>query len=431
MDKLMNNNWFMRIIALLFALMLYASVNIESPATSNKPGNSIFPTATATDSAILTDIPVKAYYNENEYVVRGIPQTVTVTLEGPTSVLTTTKQVKDFEIYVDLTNLPTGTHRVQLKQKNISDKLKVTIAPSVITVTIHQKVTKDFLVDVEYVNQSKMKEGYSVEEAVVNPNTVKITGAEEDIDHVAVVMAKVNLENVGETIEQEAKVTVYDQNGNILPVEVEPSIVTVTVPVISPSKSLPVNIKKVGSLKDGWSISSISTTPNEVTVFGPKDVLNQLDFIDGITIDLSKVTDDTTLEMEIPKPKGVTKIVPEKIQLKIEIDKQQERTFNNLPIKTIGLSDNQRITFLDPKSGKLNVQIKGTDEVLKNLKESDIELYVNVADLGEGVHKVKIEVNGPQNIDWKLSKEEVNVQITSNDAFEMDSDHEDNTSQSS
>jgi len=425
MDKLMNNSWFMRIIALLFALMLYASVNIESPASNNKPGNSIFPAATATDSATLTDIPVNAYYDENEYVVRGIPQTVTVTLEGPTSALTTTKQVKDFEIYVDLRNLPTGTHRVQLKQRNISDRLKVTINPSVITVTIHQKVTKDFSVEVDYINQSKMKEGYTVEEAIAKPNTVKVTGAQEDIDRIAFVLTRVNLENVSETFEQESTVTVYDENGNILPVEVDPSIVTVTVPVNSPSKTLPVNVKKIGSLKDGFSISSITTTPTEFTVFGPKDVLDKLEFLDGITIDLTKITDDTTLEMEIPKPKGVTKIVPEKVQIKVEIDKQQEKSFENIPIKTIGLSETQTITFLDPKSEKLNVQIKGTEEVLKNIKEDDIELYINVADLGEGVHNVEVQVNGPQNIDWTLSKEEITVQISSN------IDLEDNTSQSS
>jgi YbbR domain-containing protein len=424
MDKLMNNHWFIRIMALLFALLLYASVNIESPTSNNKPGSSFFPAATATDSATLTEIPVKVYYDENKFVVRGIPQTVTVTLEGPTSILTKTKQVKDFEIYIDLRNYPVGTHRVQLKQKNISDQLEVNIYPSVVTVSIHEKVTEDFPVEVDFINKNKMKEGYSIEEAIVQPNTVKITGAREDIDSIALVKARVNLENVSETLKQESNVAVYDKNGNILPVEIEPSVVTITVPVISPSKSIPIQVKKEGKLPEGLSISNISVVPNVVTVYGSEEILNQLDVIDGVSVDLSKIKGDTTLEVEIPKQEGITKISPEKVQIKIEVDKQEEVSFKDLPIKAVGLNDNQTITFIDPETAKLDVQVKGTENALKNLKGSDFELFVNVADVGTGKHQVKVQVNGPQNITWTLSKEEVTVQISPNDIVEEEIDQD-------
>ncbi len=66
---------------------------------------------------------------------------------------------------------------------------------------------------------------------------MQITGSKNVIDNISLVKASVNLENANETIEKEVKVTVYDKDGNALPVDVEPSVIKVTVPVASPSKS--------------------------------------------------------------------------------------------------------------------------------------------------------------------------------------------------
>lgn len=62
------------------------------------------------------------------------------------------------------------------------------------------------------------------------------------IDNISLVKASVNLENADETIEKEAKVTVYDKDGNALPVDVEPSVIKITVPVTSPSKKCPLKL---------------------------------------------------------------------------------------------------------------------------------------------------------------------------------------------
>ncbi|WP_243293093.1 CdaR family protein [Bacillus sp. FJAT-47783] len=422
MDKFMNSKWFVRVISLFLAVMLYVSVNIESPSSTKHPNDSLFPTTTTTDSETLTEIPVSVYYDEEKYAVTGVPQTVTVTLEGPTGLLTTTKQVKDFEIYADLRELPVGTHRVQLKHKNVSDKLRITINPSVITVNIQPKVTEDFPVEVDFINKEKMKEGYTPEEAIVHPSTVKITGAKEDLNRIAFVKARVDLEGVDETIEKESIVTVYDQNGTVLPVEVEPNVVTVTVPVKSPSKLIPINVKKKGTLPEGLSIENISVDPNEVTVYGEKSILEKLEFLDGVEVDLSKIQEDTTLEVELPKPEGVTKIVPERVNISIELNKEEELSFEGLPIKTVGLNDSENLTFLDPENAQLDILLKGAENVLKNIKKSDIELYINVADIGEGQHNLDVQVNGPQNITWTLSKNQIKVQISSSEVVEEETE---------
>lgn len=412
MDKFMNNHWVMKIIALLFAILLYVSVNFDSdPLTAKKPGSSFIPGSTI-DTTTVSDVPVTTYFDHDNLVVTGVPENVSVTLEGSASELLKARQ-KDFKVYADLRNLSIGTHKVELKQKDLPKDLKATINPSTISVSIEEKVTKDFSVDVNILNRNKMKKGYKPEQPIVNPNSIQITASNEIIKSIHSVKASVNVENAEETVEQESRVTVYDKDGNVLPVEIEPSVVDITVPVTSPSKTLTFKISREGELADGISISRIEAEPSEVTVFGPLNVLDKLEFINGISVDLSKIKEDTTLDVAVPKPPGVKKITPEKIKVKVKVEKAEKKVFDDQRIKIVGLGEGRTLQFLDPISKVLPVQILGASSIVDSIKASDIELYVNVTDLGDGEHDVKVEVNGPQNITSILPKDEVKVKISS------------------
>ncbi|PRR96833.1 YbbR-like domain-containing protein YbbR [Bacillus sp. NMCN6] len=412
MDKILNNRWAVKLLALVFALLLYGAVNSAQAPTPKKIGESFFPTST-TDEATLTDIPVKAYYDDEKYVVTGVPQTVNVTIKGSTSAVKTARQTKNFEIYADMQNLSTGTHKVELKARDVSKGLTLSINPSVTTVTIQEKTTAEFPVETEFYNQNKIKDGYSPEQPIVNPKKVTVTGSKDVIDKISVIKAFVNLEDVDQQIEKEAKLTVYDSSGNELPVELSPSVVNITVPISSPSKKVPFKIERTGSLPDGISISSIETSPSEVTVYGSQKVLDSLDFIDGVKLDLSKIKDDTEIDADIPLPDGVKKVSPEIVKIKVKVATAQEKKIDNVPISVVGLSKDLTSDFVSPSSGRLSLTAKGSKSAIDKLKASDLEAYINVGDLNEGTHEVTIQVNGPQNVTWTLSRSKVKVKLTS------------------
>ncbi|WP_262009447.1 YbbR-like domain-containing protein [Bacillus licheniformis] len=412
MDKFLNNPWAVKVVALLFAFLLYFAVHSAQAPTPKTPGESFFPTST-TDEATLTDIPVKSFYDDENYVVTGVPQTVNVTIKGPTGTVKKVRQVKDFEIYADMQNLKTGRHKVELKARNVADGLTLTINPSVTTVTIEEKTTKEFPVEVDFYNKNKMKDGYTPELPIINPKNVSVTGSKAVIDRIQNIKATINLEGVDQTVEKEAKLTVYDKDGNVLPVEVSPSVVKITVPVTSPSKKIPVKVDRKGSLPDGISISSLDISPGEVTVYGPQNVLDSLEFVEADEIDLSKIKDDTELEAGIKVPDGAKKVSPEKVKIKVKVDKEEEKKLKKVSIKTAGLNDSRDLEFLDPKSGKLDITAKGSTAAIEKLQPSDVELYVNVADLDDGEHNVKLEVNGPQNMTWSLPRQSIRVKISS------------------
>ena len=410
MDKFINNRWVMKIIALLLAFMLYMSVSIENSATQqteSKPS----PFSGSTDVQTVTDVPVETFYDRENLVVSGVPQSVTVTLEGPTASVKTTALQKDFEIVADLSNLGIGTHQVTLEPRNLSDRLDVTIEPSVASVTIHERISEDFPVDVDFINRGQMEEGYQAEQPIVKPNIVKVTGSRELIESIALVKARVDLKGVNESIEQQSRVTVYDREGNTLNVEIDPPVVDVNVPITSPFKSVPLKINRKGSLKEDLSITKVEAVPNEVTVYGPKSAIDKLEFIDNIELDLTEITESTTIEVDVPVPDGVKRVVPEKVKINVEVEKEEQKTFTNVPIQQIGLSEGLELEFIDPETGLMDLTVLGAPSTLEGVNSSDMEMYINVTDLNAGEHEAPLEINGPQNVSWDLPKRNVKFRL--------------------
>ncbi|MCH1627967.1 CdaR family protein [Ferdinandcohnia quinoae] len=409
MDKLMDNRWVIRIIALLLALLLFTSVAFENKSTPNTPGGW---SITSDYKDTLTEIPVNTYYDEKNLVVSGVPQFVNVAIEGPSGVTKKAGLQKEIEVYADLTDLAIGTHKVKLQYRNISDKIQVKIEPAEITVVIQEKVTKEFSVEVDFVNKNQLEDGYKTEQPVVKPNVVKITGAKEEIDKIALVKAVVDLKGVKDTLIQESRVAVYDKNQNVLSVSVEPSVVEVTVPILSPSKTLSLNVKQKGELAEGLSLLEISSLPKEVTIYGPKEVIDSITSLEDIMVDVDKITENTTLEVSVPVPKGVTKVSPEKVEIKINVEKEEKRSLSDIPIRSNGLGDQFEIAFLDPSTGILDLEIMGAPSILNGISPTDFDLYVDVTNLEIGEHDVDIKVNGPQNITWVLPVEKAKVSIS-------------------
>ncbi|MFT4413459.1 YbbR-like domain-containing protein [Fredinandcohnia humi] len=408
MDRFMDNRWVTRIVALMLALLLFASVSFENqPASQSPSGLPIFSNYKET----LTEIPVNTYYDEENLVVSGVPQYVNVTIDGPSGVTKKEGLQKEIEVYADLSDLTVGTHKVKLEYRNISEKINVKIDPAEITVVIQEKVTREFPVEVDFVNRDQIEEGYTVEEPIVEPSVVKITGAIEEIDRIALVKAVVDLKGAKETFKQESRVAVYDKNQNVLSVTVEPSVVEITVPITSPNKTVPFRIKQTGDLAEGLSILEVASIPTEVTVFGPKEVIENIDFIEG-EIDLGKIEEDTTIEVKVPVPKGVIKITPETVDVKVDIEREVSEVFTNLSIRSVGLGQQYELTFINPQAGTIDLEIRGAPSVIEGTSPTNMDVYIDVTNLGIGEHEVEIKVDGPQNVFWTLPNDKAKVRIT-------------------
>ncbi|SEN91031.1 YbbR domain-containing protein [Mesobacillus persicus] len=406
MDKWLDNRWFLRGVSLLLAFLLFSSVPITN---SNKSGNINVPSNE--DTEVITEVPVNSYYDSENLVVTGIPETVDVRIQGPRNIVQQARALRDFEVYVDLTELEMGEHQIQINIRDISERLTVTIDPSNITVNIQERVTRDFKVSAEF-NSGMIADGYVAGSPSIEPDTVQVTGAKNVIDQIGYVKANVNIgEETKDTVTTKADVLVLDKDMNKLDVTVEPSTVDVTIPIESSSKKVPLDIVPKGNPPEGVTIDSITSDVNEATIIANPEVLEDVKKV-RVEVDVSNITEDTEVTLPIIISNGVVEVSPETAKLTIKVKKQEEVTLSNIPITVSGQTEDQNINFRDPENGRTSVIATGQAELVNGLTVGDFELLIDVSGLLEGDHSVDISVSAPNNISWKLASQKANITIS-------------------
>lgn len=142
MDKWLKSPWFTRVVSLFLAILLYITVAIDE-ANSQAPSNTLLPSS-STDVTTINDIPLQVSMDDEQYVVRGVPETVDLSIEGPKSVVMQTARQRDFDVYIDLNEYEAGVHNVNLQHNGLSNQLTVYIEPETVEVILEERATATF-----------------------------------------------------------------------------------------------------------------------------------------------------------------------------------------------------------------------------------------------------------------------------------------------
>ncbi len=400
----MDSRWFMRIVSLFLALLLFTTVYIDDDVIkdSRESGTS--------EDLITLNVPLVAYYDTENLVVSGLPNTVDIAISGPKSLVQSIKARKDFNVFVDLENLTIGDHNVPVRWENISEKLEVKLDPTYLSVNVQEKITAEFFIEPE-INESLLAAGYEIEELTVSPEKVSITGAKSEIDKITYVKATLDInDSIDETITKEARVLALDLELNKLDVTIEPEIVDVTINVINPSKEVSLSIVEKGSLPEGVEIDSIDIKPETIFAFGRKEVLDSLKEL-KVEVDVSEITEDTTFEIPVTLPEGLNQVEPEAVSVTVNVKEKDKRTFSQRPIESRGQEEGMEISFLSPEEGQLDVTVEAYQNILEELTEDDFNVFIDVSDLEVGEHEVTVKIDGLDGVTWNASIETVKVKI--------------------
>ncbi|WP_227395922.1 CdaR family protein [Jeotgalibacillus aurantiacus] len=442
MDKFLESRWFLRGFALMIALFMFFSANTEEEGSNSS-------TSSQNDIETIENVPVDTMYNEEEFVVSGVPSTIDVTVEGPAALVMRTESARDFRVFINMADLGIGTHEVNIQYENFSPELRVTLNPSVATVTIDERLTQEFRVDAEF-NQSIVPEGYQLDSIDVEPETVEITGARNVLESIRYVRASLSADGEvedGDTFE--SAVQVLDGNLDKLPVSIEPQNVDLTVNISQPSKEVTLVPVQEGEPGDGLELENISLVNETVTIFGPARTIDAIEQIE-VPFDISGVTrSGSRIEVPIPVPEGVSELSSEMASAVVTLTESEgnadnteetadteepvttdpdqdetasgdndnnentteELTLSALPVETRNIGEDLQATFLEPAGGELNLRVSGDAETLEGLSEEDFSLYIDAEGLDEGEHNVEVQVEGPSNVTYILSRPSVTISL--------------------
>lgn len=315
MDKLFDSHWVLRITALILALLLAIYVKSIISADSDSILKS--------QADILTNVHLEVDYDDESLIVTGLPETVNVKIEGPMQIVQQTKLLKDYKVFVNLNSLLIGEHSVTIQHENFSDKLKVSIDPAILNVVIEERLTKEFRVDFE-MNNRLIAEDYSLKGMTAEQSKVLISGAKSVIESISYVKATVVGEaGINASFVQEANVKVLDRDLNKLGVTIEPEKVKVKVEINEYSRELPITIKQTGEAPEGISIDKLSVEPSKTLVYGTRTAIDSLTEV-PVNVDISKINESGSYEMNVAVPKGAAKLSQEKVIIHADVTKKIE-----------------------------------------------------------------------------------------------------------
>ncbi len=363
---------------------------------------------TETEAIVLANQPIIAEYNEEAYVVEGIPETGDIVLMGSKSNLYLAEQLGDHKLTLDLTDLSAGTKKVKVKYNNPINQniLDYKLDPSTVTVVIYPKVSEVRALSTDILNLDKLNSTLVVSSIDLDRDEVIIKSYKEKLETVGSVKAIVDVNALNATAAgtytlDNVKLIAYDQKGaEMSDIEIVPGTVKATVTITSPSKVVPITVVPVGEVASGSAIATITPNVTTVTLYGEENVLDNIKDI-KVEIDVAGLTADKTYQETIVKPSGVRSMSDTNVTIKVTMEKETSKEFKNIPITFENLDTSKyKVQAANVDSTKVDVVVKGVSSVLNKLDASDIKAYVDLSNLEPGTQRVPVFVTGN---DVKLS----------------------------
>ncbi|WP_028986149.1 CdaR family protein [Thermicanus aegyptius] len=387
MVRWLRNNLNLKILSLVLAVMLWMVVNMTTRGV--QPVTPLNPPTSAPIVREIQNMPITPRLDDQEMVIVKMQKYADLTLRGERSVLEGAISPDRFQVFVDLKGLPSGTERVPVQVTGFPPGVEVTVNPAFIDVTLELKQRKVMPVTAEVIG--KPKEGYTTGTPIINPVNVHVKAAKSQLDQIAFVKGFINIDGASGDVRKKVALKVIDVNGNTVPVEIEPNVVEITVPISHPFVTVPLQLQVKGEPPAGFAVAKITPSENMVSLFGSKEKLSGIDYYTGPAIDVSTLTKTTTLELPIPNPDGF-EISPQKIKVTVEIVPSVKKEFANIPIEITGLPKEYQGNILDPTDGKITITLEGAPEIINQITPADLKANILLSGLPPGTQTVPIEL---------------------------------------
>ena len=408
-EKLLNRPNVLIYVSLISAIAIFLVIDMQVLDLTNQ------------EAEIISGQEVKVVYNQEEYVVEGVPETVDITLIGSKSNLYLAKQIGEHEVLLDLTGYTIGTYKVKLTYNHSITSVNYKLDPMTVTVKISKKESAIKPLTYDILNEEKDSK-LTINEVELDRSEVIVKGSKESLDKVAKVKALIDLKKAGITEKGEYNVdsvtlVAYDNEGNRMEnIEVVPNKVSAKLKIDSYFVELPVKVVTgEGKLTKGYAISSISNTVTKVEVYGEKEVIDELTYIEA-PIDISGLSTDKTFNVNLAKPNGVRYMSETSAKVTITVGPEASKTFEDIAVESINLANDFSVSAATDEDRTIDVIVKGVQSALDNLDPSQIKAYIDLS--GYNTEKsyeveVKLSIDDPR-FSLVSTKQKVNINVVKN-----------------
>ena len=360
------------------------------------------------DTVYVRDVRVRiigtsALASDNLMLTGGEDQTVDVEIAGRRSDLKELNS-SSLEALADVSNIDRpGTYEVSwtlVPPSTVAsgDISIVSTNSNKITVKVSEFNDRpEIPVEVEYTGT--LPDGYVRDPAILDVETVSVSGPAEEVNQIAKAIVTVNLDEATDTIDEEMEYSLVDANGETLELSDYVTISTPSIRVSVPVFSYKQITLKVNLIPGGGATEKnvkLTIEPATIAVSGSEEALKDLEEFVIKEIDLAQITDTQSWTVTPDLPVGVTNRASTKT-VTVTL------SFTGLTTKRIAFpcSEIERVNDVETMEfaeQSVVITIRGTSTALAAIHESDIRV---IADMKKGydaaTKTVTLEIILPDN----------------------------------
>lgn len=397
----LGNNLTSLILSLLLALVIWISA-----VTSANPN---------TEAEFV--VPLEVIQQASDIaVVDQIPETVTVKLLAPESIIQQLEENNTLVATISLDNISAGTYRFpvimeipeQLRPIRILDQ-----NPKQLELQVSNLISKILPISIQVEGEPAV--GYQTSGLSWEGTSVTVTGQENKVKDVVAVVGTLDISDATGTISRTVNLQARNTTGEeVAGVTLAPETVDVTqvIGLQGGYRNLAVNVTTTGSVEPGYRFTSITPAPPTVMVFSedPQLVEGLPGYVNTKPLDLTGVDDYLETILELDLPDGVTVVGDPTVLVQVNVTALETSIVVNRDIEVIGL-----LPGLSAQASpeQVTLSISGPVPVLDNLTLRDIRVVVDLSDLGIGTYTLTptIEIL-PTDVIWEdVSPDTVEVVI--------------------
>ena len=410
-DYIFNRPNFMIYVSLILAVVVFLLID------------SRVITLVESEAEVITNVPVTVNYNEEAYVVEGIPKTVDIVLIGRKSDIYLAKQLGTNNVILDLSDYEAreSAYRVYLSYTKSIDSIDYKLDPSYVTVTIKDKISVTKTIDYDLINEQYLSDELSVEAVELDRSEVVVKGSEDAINNIASVKALIDLSDeiltdVGSFTLDQVRLVAYDSQGEVIDnIEIVPTVMSATITLDTYSKSVPLEVRTTGTLVTGRAIASIlinNSNNYSVTIYGDEEQISGITSV-PVTINVDGEGQNSTrnYNVTISRPTGVRALSENNASITVTFGDERQKEVEISTISSRNLASGYTANIVG--SSSVVVIVRGVQSVIDGVDASDINAYVDLTGYTAGEYDsvpIHIENNDPR-LNFVVSST-VNVRIT-------------------
>ena len=334
-------------------------------------------------------------------------ETVSIVVRGERSNITKLKS-SDIKAVIDVSNITQPnemTWAYRLEFPDYVDPNDITVvrkSPEAINFTVVRNAKKT--VEVKGSFEGTIAEGCVAEEFVFEPGFIVIEGPEasiEKIDHAWVTFGKDQI--IDSTYVEESDYTLMDAGGKPCSRDglmLSAEKVTATQPILK-SKEVPLRVNLISGGGITAANCTVSIDPQTIKIAGDSRIVDDLEFIEIGTIDLSSFASGYEHVFAIKLEDGMQNLTGvSEAKVTVEVAGTHTKTFTATNISCRGVSSGYHAT-IDTKEVEVTLRALSSD-ALDKIKADDISVIADLSDYGTTTGQVivnaKVQVSGHDNV---------------------------------